>query len=102
VVDLYPKNNNCIIISQKELTNYYGMAFAPRLTISLSKIEISLVSKIELQQIKHIGPISAQKIIDFREIKTNKCTFSNIQSILGLNDNEMKSLEDHLIFEKDV
>ena len=97
VVDLYPRMTNCAIISEKELTNYYGMAFSPRLTISISKIDINFVSETQLMEIHGIGKKTAEKILFFR--KNGKCTVSNIQKITGFNEREMKTLKDSLIFD---
>jgi DNA uptake protein ComE-like DNA-binding protein len=102
VVDLYPSYKNCVIISEKELTKYYGMAFAPRLAINIEKIDISLATETQLCEVKGLGKKSVQKIIAFRKKNKSKCTISNIQACIGFNDSEMKTLQDYLIFVKDI
>jgi hypothetical protein len=96
-VDNYGFINNSIIISEKEMNNYYGAAFSPRLTLNSEKLKIINASKTELIEIHGIGDSIADKIIEFR--KNEKCTISNIQNHFSYNDKEMSQFEEYLIFE---
>jgi len=77
----------------KFIEDLYNTSFS---AISLSKIDVRLVSKVQLGKIKGIGPKSADTIIDYR--KENKCTLLNIQRLLVFDDEQMEPLKEKLIF----
>jgi competence ComEA-like helix-hairpin-helix protein len=63
-----------------------------------SKININSATKYELIQLTGIGPVLAERIIEYRHIHGNFVSISNLSSVQGLGPKKISKVKSEIIF----
>ncbi|MDP4179005.1 MAG: helix-hairpin-helix domain-containing protein, partial [Bacillota bacterium] len=88
----------CIVVKKKgEAGSGNSLASAASSSISSDgKVDINTATKEELDKVSGIGPVTADKIVQYREKNGNYKTIDDLKKIGGIGDKTLEKFKDKL------
>lgn len=82
--------------AQSQASAHKGASFITNSTSGAGKININSASLEELQTLSGIGPVTAQKIIDYRNANGKFLELNHLMDVPGIGEKTFDSLEDSI------